>query len=181
MRAVSIFTAVFALTLVGCDPQPAETITVRIDHYQEPCGEQTPAFCLRVLESSDPEIPAATSIEGFEYEWGHIYEVVASAHPLPTDEQTAYEFELVEVLDEQVVDPESRFSLRLSADHLARVDNVQFKLLNDLSASCLTTTVCSIIAEAMRHDAEFDVELTHPERPGGAFVAHSAAIASGTP
>jgi hypothetical protein len=159
----------------ACDVETT-TVTMRIDHYRDPCWGSGPEFCLRVLESSDPAVAIPREIEGFEHAWGHVYELRVqvlgfAAHATPAH------YDLVEVLSEESVAEDATFMLPLTGDFIARVDGRRFDLVGGLSAECSDEAMCTTVADALRSDSEFTVELGYPLAPGRPLVAHSIVLA----
>lgn len=151
---------------------------MRIDHYREPCWAVGPSLCLRILDSSDPQPPPAHDIDGFEYEWGYVYEVVVDVHEVshPAADSSSVDYALVEVVAREPVEAGAAFSLDLTADYVARVDNDDLQLVGGLAVECAEPAVCATIVDAMRSDIPFRLEVSHPIEPGDAFVAHGVAM-----
>jgi hypothetical protein len=162
----------FGATLAACDSE-AHVVTVRVDHYQEPCGGESPGFCLRILESSDPTLVGTDRISGFEHAWGIVsdLEVLVTT---PVDGPPTYD--LVAVLDERAVDPNVRFRMELGPEFVARVDPFGFALVSDKSVLCDHADPCEVVSTAMSEALDFEVELGYPRSRGGAFVAFEARL-----
>jgi hypothetical protein len=160
----------------GCDPE-TKVVTMRIDHYRDPCLGSGPEFCIRVLESSDPTVAAPHRIEGFEHDWGYVYEVEVAVRDFGfSADASGMDYDLVDVLSREGVAPDATFTLPLTGDFIARVDTARFVLVGGLSADCKDSSVCLAVAEALHSDAIFDVELSHPTGSNRPFVAHAVTM-----
>jgi hypothetical protein len=156
-------------SLPACD-QDATLVTMRIDHYQDPCMGFEPAYCLRVTQTSDPRVTDADMISGFEHQWGYTYEILASVTNL--SEGGAPVVDLVEIVMQQPVDPtEARIELHLWPEFIERVDDRGFELLGDKPASCETPEVCRSISTALVEDRQFRMRLRYPADARGRLVA----------
>lgn len=130
--------------------QAGDALPLRIGHYRDPCWSSGPAFCLRVLESSDPTVAMPQRIEGFEHDWGYVYEIVVDIHELdisPADAPGEH-YELVEVIGREAVAADARFDLVLTADYVARVDDEGFDLVGNVAVDCEDASVCASVAES---------------------------------
>jgi hypothetical protein len=154
--------------VAACDLD-SRTVTMRIDHYRDPCWASGPQFCLRVLDSSDPDVIPPRAIEGFEHDWGHVYELAVQVHAFGAN----VHYDLVEVTSREPVSGDAVFTLPLTGDFITRVDGRRFDLLGGMSAECGEATICETVAQALRSDAEFTVELGYPAEPGRPLVAHA--------
>lgn len=153
-------------------------VTMRIDHYREPCWGAQPGFCLRVVETSDPEVDFADEIAGFEHQWGHVYEVVVLVTDVDDSGEGGpwREYDLVEVMSDEPVEAQSRFVLELGPEFIPRIDRRSFELVANEPVACETEQVCKDVASAVVEGMAFEVELSHAARGGGAMVAHGVTV-----
>ena len=174
MRRIALTLGILTtLGTTACDLEPPQEVTLRIDHFREPCPDGQPGYCLRVLESSEPGITHAREIAGFEHRWGTTYEVRALAAPSIGDVPS---FDLMEVVSEDPVDTTERFSIELPPEFVQRVDATTFDLVGQTRATCATPEVCNAVVDALYEDTSVRVELSHDGHRVGSFVAHAAAI-----
>jgi hypothetical protein len=174
-RAV-VFGLLTVFVGAACDLE-AKTVTMRIDHYRDPCWGSGPDFCLRVIESSDPSVAMPRRIDGFEHDWGHVYEVQVQVQELAfAAEDGAAHYGLVEVLSQESAPTDATFMLPLTGEFVARVDGRRFDLVGGLSVECGDESVCTSVAQALRSDDAFTVELGYPPAPGRSLVAHSIVV-----
>lgn len=164
---------VSTLGLAACDLEPPQEVTLRIDHFREPCPDGQPGYCLRVVESSRPGITHAREIAGFEPAWGTSYEVRALIAPSAGDVPS---FDLMEVVSEHRAEPSARFQIELPPDFVERVDATTFDLVGQTRARCATPQVCDAVVDALYEDTSVDLELSHDLAHVGSFVAHAAAL-----
>lgn len=169
-RYLALATALLATSVtVGCDDGGRE-VTMRIDHYPEPCGQSGPSFCLRVLESSEPDLAMAEEIAGFEPELGFVYDVVVYV----SNDFSGDRYDLVDIVDKQPAAEEAQFAIDVSPDFVKRVDDDGFIFVGDIPARCDTREVCHEIAQSLVNGTGLRIELSH-DRARGGFTAHDAA------
>ncbi len=166
-RRFALCLGLATVSLTACDTGVHE-VTLRIDHYREPCPDGEPGFCFRVLSSSDPEIVAPAAIEGFEFHQGRIYELVVL---VADDERT--ELELVDVMSETPVPDDERFEIELAPGFIERVESREFQLVAHARAYCPSADVCQAVGKAVVEGRRFAVELSHHPADSGAFIAHA--------
>lgn len=174
MRRTAMTLGMFAtLGSAACDLAPPQEVTLRIDHFREPCPDGEPGYCLRVLESSEPGITHAREIAGFEARWGTSYQVRALVAPSAGDVPS---FDLMEVVSEDPAAESERFELDLPPEFVERVDARTFDLVGRTRAICATPQVCDAVVDALYEDKPVRVEFSHDMRNTGSFVAHAAAL-----
>ena len=174
MRRIALTLGVLpTLGTAACDMEAPQEVTLRIDHYREPCPDGGEGYCLRILESSDPGITHAREIAGFEHRWGTTYEVQALVAPSTGDIPS---FDLMEVVSEHTVDGTERFSIELPPAFVERVDATAFDLVGQARAICATPDVCDAVGDALSEDTLVRIELSHDVRHAGTFVAYEAAL-----
>jgi hypothetical protein len=164
---------VSTLGLAGCDLEPPQEVTLRIDHYREPCPDGQAGYCLRLLEADGAPVSYAREIAGLEHAWGTEYEVRALVAP---SDGTLPCFDLVEVVAEHPIDADARFQLALPPAFVERVDGTSFDLLGQARARCATPEVCNEVVNALYEEASVDLELSYDDPRAGTFVAHAAAV-----
>lgn len=162
------------LFVTACDLE-TKAVTMRIDHYRDPCWGAGPEFCLRVLESSDPDVSMPSRIDGFDHDWGFVYEIEVAVHDASSSSDVAY-YDLLQVVSRESVAAGSTFTLPLTGDYIARVDGARFDLVGGLSAECADVSVCKAVADALRSDTRFSVDLSYPAAPGKPLVAHAVTM-----
>ena len=164
------------LTGSGCDLD-SKIVTMRIDHYRDPCWESGPEFCIRVLETSDPTVAMPRSISGFDHDWGYVYEVAVEVREFGlTASASAADYELLDVLSRESVAPDAIFTLPLTGDFVSRVDATRFVMVGGLTAQCEDPSLCRTVADALHSAGAFEVELSHPTGPDRPFVAHAVTM-----
>lgn len=174
MRRIALTLGILTtLGTTACDMEAPQEVTLRIDHFREPCPDGGSGYCLRVLESSEPGITHAREIAGFEHHWGTTYEVRALVAPSTGDIPS---FDLMEVVSERPVDGTERFHIELPPEFVERVDATAFDLLGQTRAVCATPDVCDAVGDALYEDAPIRLELSHDVRRAGTFVAYEAAL-----
>jgi hypothetical protein len=161
-------------TGVDADTYPRQGI-VLVDHYKVPCMGEAPQLCLRVTE-----LDATTyenfydAIVGFDYEWGHRYELRVEASRIedPPQDGPWLRYELIEVVSDQLID--ERFQLELTSTYVSGDPATgMFRLLDERDVTCAEATVCDAIDAALTAGNPITVELGHPADPAGALIAYS--------
>ena len=158
-----------AAGIPACDSE-SQIVTMRIDHYQDPCWDQRPGFCLRVL---DPHEDSVHEIAGFEHDWGVVSEVVVMATRASNG---TTEYDLIEVLSQEAVAADALFQIQLTPEFVERVDGYTFELVSDKPVVCDTPEVCQAVSQAMFDGLDFEVELGYPDSNSGAFIAYSVVL-----
>lgn len=174
MRRLALtFGMLTTLGLPACDLEPPQEVTLRVDHFREPCPDGEPGYCIKVVQSDPPGITHARDIAGFEHQWGTRYEVRALVAPAAGEIPS---FDLVEVVSEDPVDESARFQIDLPPEFVERVDSTNFELVGQTRARCATPDVCDAVVDALYEDTPVSLELSHDPARAGSFVAHSAAL-----
>ncbi len=161
------------LGLASCDLEQPQEVTLRVDHFREPCPDGGSGYCLRILEGTEPSVSYAREIAGFEHHWGTVYEVRAL---VAEDSDGIPSFDLVEVVEASPVAAGARFHIDLPPTFVVRVDSSTLDLVGQTRARCETPDVCDAVVEALYEDAPVNLELSHQLGRDGAFVAHAAAV-----
>lgn len=168
-RHLALAAALLASSLLaGCDDGGRE-VTMRIDHYPEPCGQAGPSFCPRVLESSEPDLAMTEGISGFDPELGFVYDVVVYV----SDDFSGSRYDLVDVVDKREADDGELFTLDFSAEFVKQVDDDGFLLVGDIPTRCASREVCHEVAQSLVNGTGLRVELSH-DRSRAGFTAHAA-------
>ncbi len=157
----------------ACDLEPPQEVTLRVDHFREPCPDGQSGYCLRVLESEPPGITYARDIAGLDHQWGTLYEVRALVVPAAGEIPS---FDLMEVVTQQSVDETARFQIDLPPEFVERVDSSNFQLVGQTRARCATPDVCDAVVEALYEDTLMSLELSHDPVGSGSFLAHSVTL-----
>ena len=164
--------SVVGLGAAACDEE-SRVVHMRVDHYQEPCWGGDPDFCLRIIDSSDPDVDSADEIVGFEHEWGTVSDLVVLVTESPDGD---VEYDLLEVEGEMAVNEDVRFDMQLGPEFVERVDAYGFELVSDKPVVCETAKVCEAVSQAMFEGFDFEVELGYPRNRGGSFVAYGVEV-----
>ena len=174
MRRLALtFGILTTLGLPACDLEPVQEVTLRVDHFREPCPDGQSGYCLRVIESDPPGITHARDIAGFDHQWGTVYEVRALVAPAAGEIPS---FDLMEVITEEAVEETTRFEIDLPPEFVERVDASNFELVGQTRARCATPEVCDAVVDALYEDTLVNLELSHDPASAGSFVAHAAAL-----
>jgi hypothetical protein len=150
---------------------------VLVDHYKTPCVGEAPQLCLRVTELDETTYENFyDDIVGFDYQWGHRYELQVEASRIedPPQDGPWLRYELIEVASDQFVGEDEHFQIELSSDYVSGDPaSGTFRLLDERDVTCAEQSVCDAIDAAIDAGNPILVELGHPADPGEALIAHS--------
>src|SRR5215510_15291788 len=90
-------------------------VTILIDHYRAPCinDRLRPRWCYLLGESPNSFPYFYGEIEGFNFQWGHEYQLLALRVEAPQFAASPYNYRLVKVLSDKKVRPQQTFGLSL--------------------------------------------------------------------
>jgi len=91
-------------------------VTILVDHYRAPCIDRfRPRWCYLLATAEKPnEFPYFYGeIEGFNFQWGHQYRLLALRVEAPQFAASPYNYRLVKVLSDKKVRPQQTFGLSL--------------------------------------------------------------------
>ena len=92
-------------------------ITILVDHYRAPCADRSdPQLCYLVSKDSSNQFPYFYyEIDGFEFHWGHRYQllVIEEAMPQYTANDPPYAYRLVKILSDMPAHPRQSFDIPL--------------------------------------------------------------------
>jgi hypothetical protein len=150
---------------------------VLVDHYKSPCVGVEPQLCLRVTELDETTFKNFyDDIVGFDYAWGHSYELTVEASRIedPPQDGPWLRYELVAVVSDQLVGGDERFEIELSSDYVSGDPATgTFRLMDERDVTCDDQTVCDAIAAAISAEDTIIVGLGHPAEPGDALIAYT--------
>ncbi len=170
-----LVTALFSVLLVGCNSSSSHqsnTVTTEeilyIDHYKTHCRTGPSGLCLRGKIDIDGEWYAdIDGIQDFHYEWGHSYKVLVRKDK-DTDPETVgggTSYFLLEVLEDQIVEPNTLFTLvvyKLAYAGLTKVEENLFWYGDDKLVTCKPAD-CFGIEALQDQDLEILIEVTYQE------------------
>jgi hypothetical protein len=159
---------------IDASPYPREGV-ILVDHYKVPCTGVGPQLCLRVTELDATAYENFyDDIEGFDYQWGHRYElrVEASLIEDPPEDGPWLQYRFIETLDDETID--ENFEIELSSDFVSGDPaSGTFSLLDEREITCNETAVCDAIDVAINAGDSIIVELGHPADPADPLIAYS--------
>ena len=91
-------------------------VTIVVDHYRPPCVDSfAPQWCylLGVGEHPGGFPYFYGDIEGFKYQWGHVYRLLVVQDEAPQSAASRYSYRLIKVLSDKKVGPKRIFSFPL--------------------------------------------------------------------
>ena len=175
VRLVSVLTL---LLLGGCSLlSPSTDKTLYLDHYREECASFFLTLCNRVkTQPSDPWMTTLNAVEGFEYQWGFVYELrVRETHIAnPPADGSSIRTELLSVVNKEKVAPDVRFQLALTTRYrdepkLVKVGEL-FGFHNAKTFAC-SAELCADIETLVGREGRVTLEFTHPQNPDMPLLA----------
>ncbi len=171
---------VLSLLLSGCTLlNPSTVKTLYLDHYMQECASFFLTICNRI--KAQPEDPWATTlnyIEGFEYEWGFVYELrIRETHIFnPPADGSDTRTELLETLGKEKVAPDLRFQLALTTRYqgepeLEKIGDNLFELHRTKTFACVSPELCTEIEGLIGREESVTLEFTHPQVSGDPLIA----------
>jgi len=146
-------------------------VTILIDHYRTPCINDRfrPQWCYLLGESPYSFPYFYGEIEGFNFQWGHEYRLLALRVEAPQPADSPYNYRLVKILSDKKVRPQQTFSITLKfpanpplfdvdeSSNIFLLGEVRIKTINAaLRARLLrllkTAGLMDSIAGSFRHD-----------------------------
>ena len=93
-------------------------VTILVDHYRVTCiddriNEFRPRWCYLLGEGPYSFPYFYGEIEGFNFQWGHEYQLLALREEAPQSAATHYHYRLVKILSDKKVHPQRTFSITL--------------------------------------------------------------------
>lgn len=171
---LSMLVAPMIALVTGCSADSDERV-MTIEHYLVPCQGVGPRLCMLTGEPGSAEQSFFYSgIDGFQFEWGHRYElrVEVTEVPDPPADGSSLDYSLIELVRDETVD--ERFELRLDKDFLASEPSTGgFSLVGQRDIQCAQTAVCDAITAALVAQEAILVELSHGATESDPLLAHS--------
>ncbi len=170
---------VFMLMLGGCSLlSPSTDKTRYLDHYMQECASFVLTLCNRAkMQPSDPWMTSLNSIEGFDYQWGFVYELrVRETHIAnPPADGSAIRTELLSVVSKEKVAPDVRFQLALTTRYrgepkIVKVGDNLFEFYNAKTFTC-ADELCADVEALVGREGVVTLEFTQPQNPDMPLLA----------
>lgn len=127
IRYLFIWLALLALVACsGTSPtQSTKAMKWKIDHYQVPCVGEGILLCYLLTREGGEREYFYDEIEGFDYEWGYIYEIEVEQSPVrqPMADASSFSYRLTKQLSKEKVAPGTTFELPLSLDEQSLIES----------------------------------------------------------
>jgi hypothetical protein len=159
-----------ATSLAGCSwfgiGGPEQRLLIVLDHRSE-CFGPFPRACLLSPASIEGQGELLYNhIEGFTYEWGYIYDIIAEEYALSDPPQDASSRRLVlkRVTGKVRVAEGTEFDLVLSGEGTAPVlaTSGVYTFLGDGTFSCAIAAECEALVAAVEQHKPVSVRFAHP-------------------
>jgi len=91
-------------------------VTILVEHYRAPCVDRfRPQWCYLLARAERPnEFPFFYGdIEGFNFQWGHEYRLLAVQEEAPQSASSRYSYRMIKILSDKKVSPQRIFTIQL--------------------------------------------------------------------
>lgn len=158
------------MTITSCDDEDFVIVNFRVNHYKQSAVGLSPTLVLLVQEGdkigTDEWIYHYSEINGFNYEWGYVYDLRIKKTMVdnPPADASSIEFDLEEIISKKQVEPNLTFKISLKSSTRGIkdlvVDNaVEYTLLNEQRIDC--SDLCDQMAESLANQAELTGIFVH--------------------
>ena len=152
-----------------------------VDHFKSPCVLEANQLCLRVREGDEETFDFLYShIEGFEFEWGHRYELHVTVVPveIPQRDTSSERYILEEVLSKEPVAPGTQFAFHTSSlppgtTPFLRVDSDGGVLLDGQGFRCPQVEHCVRISALQEEGRRFTVTMEYDQESEAPLLVRS--------
>ncbi len=164
-----IITLLCCLIVASCDDDSTvETVNLRINHFKQTAvGE---GYYLVLLVQEDEKIGSDewtflyTYINGFNFEWGYVYDIVADKKKInnPPADGSSFSYELVEIKSKTKIDPNTVFPINLKwYGNIFVYGDIEtgFSLLDEIPINC--DNLCTDFFDALDTEDEVKGEFIH--------------------
>lgn len=180
-RILALMVVVLAVSACSPDqPGPGPQLTLTCDAtgdtlciapFRAPCHGPFAGLCYRLVTSTSTETSLMyDSIEGFEYQWGHSYQidVHAVSIPNPPEDSTGRRVILDRIVSDTTVAPGTHFTVQPWPDHIRGTAGTDLALVGE-PLLCVGDT-CDALEDARQGTERFELELSFPQVEGGPLV-----------
>lgn len=129
---------------------------------RQACEGVAPQLCyVTTVEGGEAQL-FYEGIEGFEYEWGVFYKIVVETEEIenPPADASSIRYTLVDVLDEEIVDPGTAFSLELPANAIEKLDENLYEFYGEKAFTCAPSVNCAVLDNVITDGGQDTINLT---------------------
>lgn len=170
MKYLSII--IVFLIISSCKKDDLEIVNFRVNHYKQSAFGLHPDWVLLVQEGdkigTDEWRTQFSKINGFNYEWGYVYELRVKKRTInnPPADGSSIEFDLEEIVSKTSVGSNLTFNLLLKSstrgiEGLVENNNSDFNLLNEQGIDC--SDLCVQLAEFLASQDELTGVFVHAD------------------
>jgi len=162
---------------------PVELKIIRINHHKAECEGYWVDQCLQYQEEGDTHWSYLyEEIEGFEFEWGHAYELLVEIEQTPAIEGLAHQsttvYRLSQILsDTHHIDESFVYSSRYPSTILTKQKDGIFALLDGKQISC-NFEDCKSIESAIEQQQGITLSLKHNANPAEPLMLEAVMCSS---
>lgn len=159
------FCLLLTLTLFSCKEE-VEVVNIRVNHFK-PLGFGIPDQLIYQVQypqnfGTNEWQNFSSEISGFDYEWGHVYELKIEERPVenPPQDGSSIDFKLREVISKTRVDDAVTFEILLKSTMYGIQGLEQMTSDSTYLFSYDVTIACASLCEALSNAFESEGEVT---------------------
>ncbi len=150
-----------------------ETVSLSIAPYKMPCVGMMPMLCMLVSENGGDQLFFYNRIDGFDYQWGHSYELIVRVDDVanPPADASSKRYTLVEVVSDSGYQPGLTFEMRMPTVLVTPVSEGLYSLGGEIEFTCVDANQCSALGTFLDSNIEPPTVFTFPETEGDPLIA----------
>lgn len=145
--------------------------TICIGPYRDPCHGSFPQLCYRLATATSTQVSwMYDGVEGFDYQWGHGYELAVHTVRVPDPPQDGSSIRIIldRIVSDTPVAPGSHFTVQPWPEHIRGTAGTDLSLAGE-PMTC-SGDACDALDAARRGTERFELELSFPAVEGGPLI-----------
>jgi hypothetical protein len=153
-------------------PTP-ERATFSVAPYKLPCSGMMPMLCLMVAQNGGEQQFFYSPIGGFEFQWGHSYELSVRVEDVanPPADASSKRYTLLEIVSDSGYQPGFTFEMELPVMLVQPVSAGVYSLNGEIEFTCATENMCSALGTFLGSGITPPTVFTFPEVEGDPLIA----------
>jgi hypothetical protein len=148
--------------------------TLLIAPYKVPCYGSFPQFCMLVKYNEYDDFRYFyDNIEGFNYSWGHEYQLSVNEYEIenPPQDGPSVSTQLVSIISQVGVDSDTTYQLTvdLGAGYIESSES-GLRLVGEKDIACETPDDCAQISDLLGSDASVEINIQISEEPSNTLT-----------
>ncbi len=152
---------------------PAQTVTVEVAPYKQPCVGVGPMLCSWVsIDGGDWQF-FYNGIAGFDFQWGHSYTLTVSVEQVanPPADGSSLRYSLISVDSDSGYQSGLTFEMQMPTVLVQPVSDGLFSLGGEIEFTCADPLQCSALGTFLSSNITPPTVFTFPETEGDPLVA----------